>query len=57
MGRRNATDFVKMAIEGGKQKMNKTQQYEEYKRYLKSLNLTNDEYEKRIREWCRRNKF
>ena len=49
MGRRNATDFVKMAIEGGKQKMNKTQQYEEYKRYLKSLNLTNDEYEKRIR--------
>ena len=37
--------------------MNKTQKYEEYKQYLRSLNLTSDEYEKRIREWRRRNKF
>ena len=40
-----------------REKLNKTQQYEEYKRYLRSLNLTSAEYEKRIREWCRRNKF
>ena len=37
--------------------MNKTQQYEAYKQYLKSLNLSPAEYEKRLREWCRRNKF
>lgn len=40
-----------------RERLNKTQQYEEYKRYLKSLNLTSAEYEKRIIEWCRRNKF
>lgn len=34
-----------------------SQQYEAYKKYLRSLNLTSAEYEKRIREWCRRNKF
>lgn len=34
-----------------------SQQYEEYKQYLKSLNLSPAEYEKRLREWCRRNKF
>ena len=28
--------------------MNKTQKYEEYKQYLRSLNLTSAEYEKRI---------
>ena len=37
--------------------MNETQKYEEYKRYLRSLNLTSAEYEKLIREWCRRHKF
>lgn len=34
--------------------MNKTQQYEEYKRYLRSLNLTSVEYEKRIIEWFKK---
>lgn len=34
-----------------------SQQYEEYKRYLRSLNLSSSEYEKRIREWCKKNKF
>ena len=28
--------------------MNKTQQYEAYKQYLRSLNLTSAEYEKRL---------
>ena len=37
--------------------MNKTQQYEQYKQYLRSLNLTSVEYEKRIREWWRKHKF
>lgn len=37
--------------------MNKTKKYEEYKRYLRSLNLTSVEYEKRLREWCRRNGY
>ena len=37
--------------------MNKTQQYEEYKQYLRSLNLTSAEYEKRLREWCKKNKY
>ena len=37
--------------------LNKTQQYEEYKQYLRSLHLTSAEYERRIREWCRRHKF
>ena len=41
---------------GGK-KMNKTQKYEEYKKYLQSLNLSYDEYERRIREWCKRNNY
>lgn len=40
-----------------RERMNKTQKYEEYKRYLRSLNLSNAEYEKRIREWCRRHKY
>ena len=40
-----------------RERLNKLQQYEEYKRYLRSLNLTSAEYENRIREWCRRNKF
>lgn len=40
-----------------RERLNKTQQYEEYKQYLRSLNLTSAEYERRIREWCRRHKF
>lgn len=31
--------------------------YEAYKQYLKSLNLSSAEYEKRLKEWCRRHKF
>ena len=34
-----------------------TQEYEAYKRYLQSLNLPCAEYEKRIREWCKKNKY
>lgn len=37
--------------------MNKTQQYEDYKNYLRSLNLPPSEYEKRLREWCKANKY
>lgn len=37
--------------------MNKTQQYEEYKRYLRSLNLPWQEYQRLIEEWCRKNKY
>ena len=37
--------------------MNKTQQYEAYKQYLRSLNLTSAEYEKRIKEWCIKHKY
>lgn len=37
--------------------LNKTQEYEAYKQYLRSLNLSSAEYEKRIREWRRRHKF
>ena len=40
-----------------REKLDKTQQYEEYKKYLRSLNLTSVEYEKRLREWCRRHKL
>lgn len=37
--------------------MNKTQKYEAYKKYLQSLNLSCEEYERRIREWCRKNNY
>lgn len=37
--------------------MNKTQQYEAYKQYLQTLNLTPEKYQKCIREWCKKNKF
>lgn len=40
-----------------RERLNKTQQYEEYKRYLRSLNLTSVEYEKRIREWCEKMRY
>lgn len=31
--------------------------YEAFKQYLQSLNLSSEEYERRIREWCKKNKF
>ena len=31
--------------------------YEAYKQYLRSLNLSSDEYEKRLREWCKKNNY
>lgn len=31
--------------------------YEAYKSYLRSLNLSNEEYAKRLKEWCGRHKF
>lgn len=34
-----------------------TQEYEAYKQYLCTLNLSSAEYEKRLREWCRRNGY
>ena len=37
--------------------MNKTQKYEDFKNYLRSLNLSSAEYEKRLREWCKINKY
>lgn len=40
-----------------RERLNKTQQYEEYKRYLRSLNLTSVEYEKRIRELCEKMRY
>ena len=40
-----------------RERLDKTQQYEEYKRYLKSLNFTSAEYEKRIREWCKKMRY
>ena len=39
------------------ERLNKTQQYEEYKQYLRSLNLKSAEYEKRIREWCKKMRY
>ena len=35
----------------------KDRRYEDYKNYLKSLNLNYQEYEKRIREWCKKNNY
>jgi hypothetical protein len=37
--------------------MSKTMEYEAYKQYLRSLNLSSAEYEKKLREWCKKNKF
>ena len=39
----------------GEEKMSKISDYEAYKRYLNSLNLTPQEYERRLREWCKKN--
>lgn len=41
----------------GEMKMATSQEYEAYKRYLQSLKLTPEEYEKRIKEWCRKHLF
>lgn len=35
--------------------MSKLQKYENYKKYLQSLNLPCLEYEKRLRDWCIKN--
>lgn len=40
-----------------RERFNKLQQYEAYKQYLRSLNLTSAEYEKRIREWCKKMRY
>ena len=37
--------------------MNKTQKHEAYKKYLQSLNLSWQEHEQKLREWCRRYNF
>ena len=37
--------------------MNKTQQYEAYKQYLLTLDITVKEYERRLREWCKKHKY
>ena len=37
--------------------MNKEERYEEFKHYLRSLNLTWQEYERRLFEWCKKNRF
>lgn len=37
--------------------MSKAQKYETYKKYLQSLNLSCQEYEQKLREWCIKNKF
>lgn len=42
---------------GSEKTMATVQQYEAYKQHLRSLNLTSADYEKRLKEWCRRNKF
>lgn len=31
--------------------------YEAYKQYLRGLNLAPAEYEKKIKQWCKKNKF
>lgn len=40
-----------------RERFNKLKQHEEYKRYLRNLDLTSDEYEKRIREWCEKMRY
>lgn len=37
--------------------MSKSSQYEAYKNYLKSLHLSPDEFERRLIEWCIKNKY
>ena len=42
---------------GSEKTMATVHDYEAYKQYLRSLNLSSAEYEKRLREWCRRNGY
>lgn len=35
----------------------KTYEYEKFKQHLQNLNLSWQEYERRLREWCIANKF
>ena len=42
---------------GSKKTMATVYDYENYKRYLQGLNLTPTEYNKKLREWCRKHKF
>lgn len=37
--------------------MSKDADYEAYKAYLRSLNLTWQEYQRLIEEWCKKNKY
>lgn len=37
--------------------MSKELMYQAFKRYLGTLNLSSAEYEKRLKEWCERNKY
>lgn len=37
--------------------MAKIQEYELYKQYLQSLNLSYEEYEKMINKWCKDNDY
>ena len=44
----SATEFF------GWQAMSKQQSYERFKKYLKSLNLPPEQYEKRLKAWCKK---
>lgn len=35
----------------------KDREYENYKSYLRSLNLSYQEYERKLYEWCKKNKY
>jgi len=35
----------------------KIEKYEEYKAYLRLQNLSDEEYQRRIRKWCEKHKF
>ena len=50
----NYTDDLYM---GSEKTMATAHDYEAYKQYLRSLNLTSAEYEKRIREWCEKMRY
>lgn len=47
------TDDLYMGVNN----MATTQEYEAYKQYLRSLNLSSAEYDKKLREWCKRNGY
>lgn len=35
----------------------KDEKYKDFIAYLRTLNLTAEEYERRVVEWCRKNKY